>query len=88
MIKDLKICNGRITEKPTTKKDLIKWLNTDRRITLNQIKKEFEKKGFKFVDSEKGYKFFKQIGTKKHNCEILFYKNFQELLKFYKNDLR
>jgi len=27
---DLKICNGRITEKPTTKKDLIKWLNTDR----------------------------------------------------------
>jgi len=27
---DLKICDGRITEKPTTKKDIIKWLKTDR----------------------------------------------------------
>ena len=54
-----------------------------------QIKKEFEKKGFKLIDeNKKGYKFFKQMGTKKQNCEILLYKNIEELLKFYKNDLK
>jgi len=57
--------------------------------TFQEIKKEFENKGFKFIiDGKKGYKFKKQIGTKKHNCEIIFYKNFSELIKFYKNDLK
>lgn len=26
---DLKICDGRVTEKPTTTKDIIKWLKKD-----------------------------------------------------------
>ncbi len=55
---------------------------------FRDIKREFKNKGFKLKPYKKGILFNKQIGFKKHNCEQLFYKNYEELLKFYKSDLK
>jgi len=55
---------------------------------FKRIKEDFKNKGFKLeIDGKRGFKFFKQTGTKKHNCEILFYPTYKELKERYKKDL-